>query len=149
MPMAKMRSSRSVVMRPSAGGSSAAVIGGFRLLLMRPCGECSCSLRHYSNAIACRLVPRRAPMFEVYYWPTPNGKKVTILLEECGLEYKITPVNIQKGDQFNKDFLRMNPNHRMPVIVDHAPKGGGAPVSVFESGAIMMYIAEKTGKFWP
>ena len=88
-------------------------------------------------------------MFEVYYWPTPNGKKVTILLEECGLEYKITPVNIQKGDQFNKDFLRMNPNHRMPVIVDHAPKGGGAPISIFESGAIMMYIAEKAGKFWP
>ena len=65
-------------------------------------------------------------MFEVFYWPTPNGKKVTILLEECGLEYKITPVNIQKGDQFNKDFLRMNPNHRMPVIVDHEPKDGGA-----------------------
>jgi GST-like protein len=88
-------------------------------------------------------------MIEVFYWPTPNGKKVTVLLEECGLEYKITPVNIQKGDQFNKDFLRMNPNHRMPAIVDHKPKDGGAPISVFESGAIMMYIAEKTGKFWP
>jgi len=88
-------------------------------------------------------------MFEVYYWPTPNGKKVTILLEECGLEYKITPVNIQKGDQFNKDFLKMNPNHRMPVLVDHKPKDGGAPISIFESGAIMMYVAEKAGKFWP
>ncbi len=55
-------------------------------------------------------------MYEIFYWPTPNGKKVTILLEECGLEYKITPVNIQKGDQFNKDFLKMNPNHRMPVM---------------------------------
>ena len=88
-------------------------------------------------------------MYEVFYWPTPNGKKVTILLEECGVEYKITPVNIQKGDQFNKDFLKMNPNHRMPVMVDHRPKGGGAPFSVFESGAIMMYIAEKEGKFWP
>ena len=88
-------------------------------------------------------------MYEIFYWPTPNGKKVTILLEECGLEYKITPVNIQKGDQFNKDFLEMNPNHRMPVMVDHKPKDGGAPISVFESGAIMMYIAEKVGKFWP
>jgi len=88
-------------------------------------------------------------MIEVYYWPTPNGKKVTILLEECGLPYKITPVNIQRGDQFAKDFLSMNPNHRMPAIVDHAPADGGAPVSVFESGAIMLYIAEKTGRFWP
>jgi GST-like protein len=88
-------------------------------------------------------------MIDLIYWPTPNGKKVTILLEECGLEYKITPVNIQKGDQFNKDFLKMNPNHRMPVMVDHKPKDGGAPISVFESGAIMMYIAEKVGKFWP
>jgi GST-like protein len=88
-------------------------------------------------------------MIDVYYWPTPNGKKVTILLEEAGLEYKIIPVNIQKGDQFTDQFLKMNPNHRMPVIVDHQPKGGGAPISVFESGAIMMYIAEKAGKFWP
>ena len=94
-------------------------------------------------------LPKESPHDRGFYWPTPNGKKVTILLEECGLEYKITPVNIQKGDQFNKDFLRMNPNHRMPVIVDHTPKDGGAPISVFESGAIMMYIAEKTGKFWP
>jgi GST-like protein len=88
-------------------------------------------------------------MIDLYYWPTPNGKKVTILLEECGLPYKIVPVNIQRGDQFNADFLRMNPNHRMPVMVDHEPAGGGAPISVFESGSIMMYIAEKTGRFWP
>ena len=88
-------------------------------------------------------------MIEVFYWPTPNGKKITILLEECGLEYKITPVNIQRGDQFAKDFLRMNPNHRMPAIIDHAPVGGGPAISVFESGAIMMYLAEKTGRFWP
>jgi GST-like protein len=88
-------------------------------------------------------------MIEVFYWPTPNGRKVTILLEECALPYKITPVNIQRGDQFAAEFLRMNPNHRMPVIVDHAPADGGAPISVFESGAIMMYIAEKTGRFWP
>ena len=88
-------------------------------------------------------------MIDLYYWPTPNGKKVTILLEECGLPYKIVPVNIQRGDQFTDAFLKMNPNHRMPAMVDHEPKGGGGPISVFESGAIMMYIAEKTGKFWP
>jgi GST-like protein len=88
-------------------------------------------------------------MIDVYYWPTPNGKKVTILLEECGLEYKVIPVNIGRGDQFSDEFLRLNPNHRMPVIVDHAPAGSGAPVSVFESAAIMMYIAEKERRFWP
>jgi GST-like protein len=88
-------------------------------------------------------------MIDLYYWPTPNGKKVTILLEELSLEYSIIPVNISRGDQFKDDFLKMNPNHRMPVMVDHAPKGGGAPVSVFESGAIMMYLAEKAGRFWP
>ena len=88
-------------------------------------------------------------MIEVFYWPTPNGKKVTILLEELGVEYKITPVAIGRGDQFKPDFLALNPNHRMPVIVDHAPAGGGAPISVFESGAIMMYLAEKAGQYWP
>ena len=88
-------------------------------------------------------------MLDLHFWPTPNGKKVTILLEECGLPYKIVPCNIQRGDQFTPEFLKMNPNHRMPVMVDHEPKGGGAPISVFESGAIMMYIAEKAGKFWP
>ena len=88
-------------------------------------------------------------MIDLYYWPTPNGKKVTILLEELGMPYKIVPVNIQQGDQFSADFLKMNPNHRMPVMVDNEPKGGGAPISIFESGAIMMYLAEKAGKFWP
>ena len=88
-------------------------------------------------------------MIDLHYWPTPNGKKVTILLEECGLAYKIVPVNIGRGDQFKDEFLEMNPNHRMPVMVDHEPKGGGKPIAVFESGSIMMYIAEKVGKFWP
>src|SRR5882724_9285298 len=88
-------------------------------------------------------------MIDLHYWPTPNGKKVTILLEECGLEYRIVPCNIQQGDQFTPEFLKMNPNHRMPVMVDHEPKGGGEPISVFESGAIMMYLAEKAGRFWP
>ena len=85
-------------------------------------------------------------MIELHYWPTPNGKKVTILLEECGLPYKISPVNIQQGAQFTRQFLKMNPNHRMPVMVDHAPTGGGAPITVFESGSIMMYLAEKAGQ---
>jgi GST-like protein len=88
-------------------------------------------------------------MYELFFWPTPNGKKVTILLEELGVEYRITPVNIGRGDQFSDDFLRINPNHRMPVLVDHAPEDGGAPLSVFESGAIMLYIAEKEGRFLP
>ena len=88
-------------------------------------------------------------MIDLHFWPTPNGKKVTILLEECGLRYKIVPCNIQQGDQFKPEFLTMNPNHRMPVIVDHDPAGGGEPITVFESGAIMMYLAEKAGRFWP
>ncbi len=88
-------------------------------------------------------------MLDLHYWPTPNGKKVTILLEECGLRYNVVPCNIGRGDQFKPEFLKINPNHRMPVLVDHEPAGGGAPISVFESGAIMMYIAEKVGKFWP
>jgi GST-like protein len=92
---------------------------------------------------------KETPMIDLYYWPTPNGKKVTILLEECGLPYNIIPLNIGRGDQFKDDFLKINPNHRMPTMVDREPKGGGAPISIFESGAIMMYIAEKAGRFWP
>ena len=88
-------------------------------------------------------------MIEVYFWPTGNGKKVIILLEECGLPYKIRPVNIGRGDQFEPDYLKIAPNNRMPAIVDHEPMGGGAPLAIFESGAIMSYIAEKAGKFWP
>jgi len=88
-------------------------------------------------------------MFDLHYWPTPNGKKVTILLEECGLDYRIVPCNIGRGDQFKPEFLKLNPNHRMPVLVDRNPAGGGEPIAIFESGAIMMYIAEKAGKFWP
>jgi len=88
-------------------------------------------------------------MIDLYYWPTPNGKKVTILFEEIGLEYRVVPVNIGRGDQFKDDFLSISPNNRMPAIVDHAPSGGGAPVAIFESGAIMMYVAEKERKFWP
>ncbi|MSO91064.1 MAG: glutathione S-transferase family protein [Acetobacteraceae bacterium] len=88
-------------------------------------------------------------MLDLHFWPTPNGKKVTILLEECGLPYRVVPCNIGAGDQFTPEFLAINPNHRMPVLVDHKPAGGGAAISVFESGAIMLYLAEKTGKFMP
>jgi GST-like protein len=88
-------------------------------------------------------------MIDLYYWTTPNGHKITMFLEETGLPYKIIPVNIGKGDQFAPDFLKISPNNPIPAIVDHAPAGGGAPVSVFESGAILLYLAEKTGKFLP
>ena len=86
-------------------------------------------------------------MIDVHYWTTPNGHKVTIFLEEAGLPYKIFPVNIGKGEQFQRKFLEISPNNRIPAIVDHDPPGGGAPISVFESGAILLYLAEKTGKF--
>ena len=88
-------------------------------------------------------------MIDLHYWPTPNGKKVTILLEEAAIPYTIVPVNIGRGDQFTPAFLKMNPNHRMPVMVDHAPAGGGEPIAIFESGAIMLYLAEKVGRFYP
>jgi GSH-dependent disulfide-bond oxidoreductase len=86
-------------------------------------------------------------MIDVHYWTTPNGHKVTIFLEEAGLPYKIFPVNIGKGEQFQRAFLEVSPNNRIPAIVDHDPPGGGGPISVFESGAILLYLAEKTGKF--
>jgi GST-like protein len=86
---------------------------------------------------------------QLHYWPTPNGKKVTVFLEEAHLDYEIVPCNIGRGDQFEADFLKINPNNRMPVLVDDEPPGGGAPISVFESGAILFYLADKTGKFWP
>lgn len=86
-------------------------------------------------------------MIDVYYWPTGNGKKITIMLEECGLEYHVIPVNIGKGDQFKPEFISISPNSKMPAIVDHDVKG--EPVTMFESGAILQYLAEKTGKFLP
>ena len=86
-------------------------------------------------------------MIDVHYWPTPNGHKVTMFLEETGLDYRISRVNIGGGDQFKPDFLEISPNNRMPAIVDDAPAGGGRPISVFESGAILVYLADKTGRF--
>jgi GST-like protein len=88
-------------------------------------------------------------MIDLYYWTTPNGHKITLFLEEAGLEYKIHPVNIGKGEQFQPAFLAIAPNNRIPAIVDNAPADGGKPISVFESGAILLYLAGKTGKFIP
>ncbi|WP_395688303.1 glutathione S-transferase N-terminal domain-containing protein [Aestuariivirga sp.] len=88
-------------------------------------------------------------MIEVYHWPTPNGHKITIFLEESGLAYRIHPVDIGKGDQFKPEFLAISPNNRIPAIIDLAPADGGPPLSLFESGAILLYLAEKTGKFMP
>ncbi len=88
-------------------------------------------------------------MIDLYYWPTPNGHKVTIFLEEAGLEYSIHPVDISAGDQFAPEFLAFSPNNRMPAVIDRDPPGGGEPVGVFESGAILLYLAEKTGRFLP
>ncbi|MFT4563336.1 MAG: GST-like protein [Gammaproteobacteria bacterium] len=88
-------------------------------------------------------------MIDLYYWPTPNGKKVTILLEELGVDYTVKTCNIAKGDQFADDFLDISPNNRMPAMVDLNPAGGGEPIAVFESGSMMMYIAEKEGRYWP
>lgn len=88
-------------------------------------------------------------MIDLYYWPTPNGWKISIALEEMGLEYNVIPVNIGRGDQFKPDFLAISPNNRMPAIVDQAPNDGGEPISVFETGAILIYLAEKSGKFLP
>ena len=86
-------------------------------------------------------------MIDLYYWTTPNGHKITLFLEEAGLDYRILPVNIGKDEQFQPDFLKIAPNNRIPAIVDQAPSDGGAPISVFESGAILLYLAEKTSTF--
>jgi GST-like protein len=88
-------------------------------------------------------------MLDLYYWTTPNGHKITIFLEETGLPYKIIPINIGKGEQFKGEFLAVSPNNRIPALVDHAPAGGGQPIAVFESGAMLLYLAEKTGRFLP
>ena len=108
------------------------------------------------RALATGTIPLRSPataleipMIDLYYWPTPNGHKITIFLEETGTPYRIVPVNIGAGDQFEPDFLKVSPNTRMPAIVDTQPADAGGPVSVFESGAILVYLAQKTGDFLP
>jgi GST-like protein len=104
-------------------------------------------------AVAKRKPPRRSPSrrhapIELYYWPTPNGWKISIMLEECGLPYIVRPIDISKGDQFAPHFLAISPNNRIPAIVDPAGRDG-RPISVFESGAILQYLGRKTGKFYP
>jgi GST-like protein len=88
-------------------------------------------------------------MIDLYYWTTPNGHKITIFLEETGLPYTVKPIDINKGEQFDPAFLKISPNNRIPAIVDHAPPDGGPPIPIFESGAILEYLAEKTGRFLP
>ncbi|MFM1908229.1 MAG: hypothetical protein RLZZ591_1906 [Pseudomonadota bacterium] len=88
-------------------------------------------------------------MIDLYYWTTPNGHKVTLFLEETGLDYAIKPIHIGKGEQFAPEFLRIAPNNRIPAIVDLNPTDGGEPISIFESGAILLYLADKTGQFVP
>jgi GST-like protein len=97
-----------------------------------------------------KAAKKEAPaMIDLYYWSTPNGHKITMFLEDTGLAYKVFPVNIGKGEQFTPEFLAIAPNNRIPAMVDHEPKGGGKPISIFESGAMLLYLAEKTGKFLP
>jgi GSH-dependent disulfide-bond oxidoreductase len=107
-------------------------------------GKAKVAIRRAANAGA----PRRQKPIVLYYWPTPNGWKISIMLEECGLPYAVRPVDISKGEQFAPHFLAISPNNRMPAIVD--PSGpGGRPISVFESGAILQYLGRKTGRFYP
>jgi GST-like protein len=88
-------------------------------------------------------------MIDLYYWTTPNGHKISLFLEEAGLPYKVHPINIGKNEQFAPDFLKISPNNRIPAIVDHQPADGGEPLSIFESGAILLYLAEKYQQFIP
>ena len=93
--------------------------------------------------------PEEAILIDLYFWPTPNGWKVSILLEELGIPYRVIPVDIGRGEQFAPDFLAVSPNNRIPAIVDREPEGGGDPIAIFESGAILLYLAEKTGRLVP
>jgi GSH-dependent disulfide-bond oxidoreductase len=88
-------------------------------------------------------------MIDLYHWTTPNGHKLTMFLEEAGLPYRLFPVNIGKGEQFRPEYLLISPNNKIPALVDHQPQGGGAPVTLFESGAMLLYLSEKTGKLLP
>ena len=101
--------------------------------------------------IGAEVFEKGRKMIDLYTWPTPNGHKIHIMLEETGLPYKVIPIDINKGDQFDPDYLKLSPNNKMPAMVDHDGPGGpgGKPYGLFESGAILMYLAEKTGKFMP
>src|SRR5690606_28592839 len=112
----------------------------------KPCGA---TLKAPCNQTPPHCDSTRNRMIDLYYWTTPNGHKITLFLEETGLPYTIIPVNIGKGDQFQPDFLKIAPNSRIPAIVDRAPADGGTAISLFESGAILLYLAEKTGQCMP
>src|SRR3954452_23989747 len=135
------------------GGSPTGRAAGQSLI-----GDCSIFIDHCGcpaalsaiseEALSNRSATMATTPIDLHYWPTPNGHKITIFLEEAGLPYNIIPVNIGKGDQFKPDFLAISPNNRMPAIVDHHGPDG-KPISVFESGAILQYLGRKTGKFYP
>src|SRR5438128_4790364 len=112
--------------------------------------HCSTQLQvtRSSHSIHLQVKGRRA-MIDLHYWTTPNGHKITMFLEEAGLPYSIHPVNINKGDQFDPEFLKISPNNRIPAIIDRAPTDGGAPIPMFESGAILLYLADKIRRFVP
>jgi GST-like protein len=104
--------------------------------------------RQKSKSVRRAAAPRQSKPVDLYFWGTSNGYKISIMLEECRLPYRVIPVNISKGDQFKPEFLAISPNNRIPAIVD--PEGpGGRPISIFESGAILQYLGRKTGKFYP
>src|ERR1700746_2278252 len=109
----------------------------------------SCNRIFLRPHILSHVPQETSAMIDLYYWTTPNGHKITMFLEEVGLPYKIFPINIGKGEQFRPEFRAVAPNNRIPAMVDHEPKGGGRPISIFESGAMLLYLAEKTGKFLP
>src|SRR4051812_28198137 len=126
-------------------GEADSLIGSCHAGGMRACGiPGSCQYGTTAHAHS-----KDIPMIDLYYWTTPNGHKITIFLEETGLPYKIFPINIGKGEQFAKDFLTISPNNRIPAMVDHEPPGGGKPLPMFESGAMLLYLADKTKKFIP
>jgi GST-like protein len=126
-------------------GEADSLIGSCHAGRMRACGiPGSCQYGTTAHAHS-----KDIPMIDLYYWTTPNGHKITIFLEETGLPYKIFPINIGKGEQFAKDFLAISPNNRIPAMVDHEPPGGGKPLPMFESGAMLLYLADKTKKFIP
>jgi GST-like protein len=111
-------------------------------------GKSKATTKTMTKSKSSKAISAKAKPIELYYWPTPNGFKISIMLEECRLPYTLKPVNISKGEQFNPDFLKISPNNRMPAIVD--PDGpGGRPISIFESGAILQYLGRKSGKFYP
>jgi GST-like protein len=137
------------VVRVAVVAVRAAALAGKRLAQPSPAGDGDAPERGPGKPGPFSFPKLEVTLIDVHYWPTPNGHKITMFLEETGLEYRIVPVNIAKGDQFRPEFLTIAPNNRMPAIVDHDPADGGAPVTVFESGAILLYLADKTRRCIP